>query len=550
MTTCGRFVATAAQMKELDRLAIEQEGISSLALMEQAAQAVADVVEELLTKQQRHAPIGTKTVILCARGELSDEDREQLEHLNQIANPAQDEKPRVAVLCGTGNNGGDGIAAAGILLQRGWNVRAFLVGNREKMTQDARAMAEKLTQLGGTLEPFDPENQEQVIWIVTSACRVDALFGVGLSRPIEGDGAMAVRLLQNAPEQSPVVACDIPSGIHTDTGKVMGEYAVHAEVTVTFTWGKLGHYLEEGREHTGELREVEIGIPHKLVFQQEGTVHTIEGCHLPKRKPNSHKGDYGRLFILAGSVGYTGAPVFVAEGALRTGAGLVYLGVPKEIYPVIAIKCGAAMPLPLLETDEELYDKISRCDVAVLGPGLGLAQETQRKVRFLLEQLTCPVVLDADGINAICGHIDKLDKRAAPTILTPHDGEFARLTGCALPLENRLNQAKAFAQEHHCILVLKGHCTITAAPDGRVWLNTSGNAGMAKGGSGDILSGMIAALLGQKHLCQTEKQVAELVAIAVYLHGAAGDAAAKNLGEYSMLPEDILGAIHQVMRQN
>ena len=273
---------------------------------------------------------------------------------------------------------------------------------------------------------------------------------------------------------------------------------------------------------------------------------------LPLRPRTAHKGDFGKLFILSGSEGYTGAPVLAARAALRTGAGLVFLGVPRNIYPIIAVKCDEAMPFPLPEDYDTILKKASGCDVALIGPGLGRAAGTEQLVLRLLADLPIPVVLDADGINALSGHIDVLDKRSAPTVLTPHEGEFARLTGCALPIKDRLTAARDFARAHGCVLVLKGHGTVTAAPDGSAWVNTSGNPGMAKGGSGDVLAGMIAALLGQKHL-RRERRLAdnapELVADAVYYHGVAGDACAAKFGEYAMLPTDLIEAIPGVLRR-
>ena len=194
-------------------------------------------------------------------------------------------------------------------------------------------------------------------------------------------------------------------------------------------------------------------------------------------------------------------------------------------------------------------EKVQSCDAALIGPGLGRAAETKRLVLRMLEDLAVPVVLDADGINALSGHIDILDKRSALTVLTPHEREFARLTGCALPIPDRLTAARDFARDHHCILVLKGWGTITAAPDGSAWVNTTGGPGMAKGGSGDVLAGMLAALLGQKHLGREGGNAPELAADAVFYHGAAGDACARELGEYAMLPTDVVEAIPQVLRQ-
>ncbi len=270
---------------------------------------------------------------------------------------------------------------------------------------------------------------------------------------------------------------------------------------------------------------------------------------LPRRPRQAHKGDFGRLLILAGSEGYTGAPVLAARAALRTGAGLVFLGVPRDIYPIVAVKCDEAMPFPLPEDHRAILDRAIGCDAVLIGPGLGRRPGTEQLVLELLEELEVPVVLDADGINALAGHIDVLDGRGAPTVLTPHEGEFVRLTGCSLPIGDRLSAARDFAAAHRCTVVLKGRGTVTAAPDGRVWVNSTGGPGMAKGGSGDVLAGMTAALWGQRLLRRGEDDLPRLAAAAVYYHGLAGDLCAGRFGEYAMLPGDMIEALPQVLKE-
>ena len=354
-----------------------------------------------------------------------------------------------------------------------------------------------------------------------------------------------------------MVACDLPSGVNGDTGEVLG-VAVRATATVTFTCPKPGLYMNEGADLAGKIWVEDIGIPTELVCSAVGNspnraevMPDYMHCMLPRRPAAAHKGDFGKLFLLAGSEGYTGAPVLAARAALRTGAGLVFLGVPRSIYPMVAVKCDEAMPFPLPERYEDIRAKAASCDVALIGPGLGQAPETRTLLLRLLEELDIPVVLDADGINALGGHIDILDKRRAPTILTPHAGEFARLTGCALPVRDRLTAARDFAVAHHCTLVLKGRGTVTAAPDGRCWVCGTGNPGMAKGGSGDVLSGMIAAILGQKHLVGPEPEnIPEMTAWAVWFHGKAGDRCAQRLGEYAMLPGDLVETLPEILKEN
>lgn len=487
-----RMLATTEQMRELDRTAIEERGIPSLELMENAAREVAQAVADLVGPVKGPRPDGriggaVSVAVLTSRGEpLTPEEQREADEIRAVVESKNsDLTQRIALFCGPGNNGGDGIAAARLLREWGYRVRAFLVGDRTKMTPDARAMEERLAEAGGALEPLDLEDRLLTAWLSTCDCYVDALFGVGLKRPVEGDFLAAVRWMNG--RRAPVVSCDLPSGVDGDTGEVLGE-AVRAHTTVTFTCAKPGLYLGAGAGCAGEVQEADIGIPWDLVHQMiwrgpEPIELNPNDMHwvLPRRPADGHKGDFGRVFILGGSEGYTGAPTLAARGALRTGAGLVYVGVPREIYPVIAIKCEEAMAFPLPEEYTAILEKAAACDVAVIGPGLGRHPNTERLARSLLCDLTIPVVLDADGINALAGHIDVLDSRSAPTVLTPHAGEFARLTGGSLPVRDPVAAARGFARAHRCTLVLKGRGTVTAAPEGKVWLCGTGNSGMAKG---------------------------------------------------------------------
>lgn len=555
---------TAAQMRELDRRAIEEYGVPSLELMENAARAVADTVWELLRPDKSICASSIGVIFMHKKDApppTEEEKRQEAELREIVESKNTDPTPRVAVFCGPGNNGGDGVACARLLMEEGGcYVRAFFVGDRAKMTPDEKAMEDKLLAAGGCLEDFTIdmtdrdtlagsltfEQQKITTWISTCDVMVDALFGIGLTRPVTGPFEAAVRLMNGRT----VVSCDIPSGVNADTGEVLG-IAVRAARTVTFTYPKPGLYLGEGASKAGEVRVYEIGIPDELNYGRfDGPRLELVRTPsvLPRRPAAAHKGDFGKIFILAGSEGYTGAPVLAARAALRTGAGLVYLGVPRDIYPIIAVKCDEAMPFPLPEDYPAILEKARSCDAAVIGPGLGRSSGTEQLVLSLLSGLDIPVVLDADGINALAGHIDILDKRSGPTVLTPHEGEFARLTGCELPVKDRLSAARDFAREHGCILVLKGHGTVTAAPDGSACVNATGNPGMAKGGSGDVLAGMIAALLGQKHLRREDRDNTwELVQTAVCLHGMAGDLCARKFGEYAMLPTDLIEALPEIL---
>lgn len=533
---------TPQQCRRLDHIAIEERGVPSLDLMERAARAVAEAAEDLLSDRRRENEFAP--VAFCSGG--SDKLPEPVRAL--LDRRRQDSAPWAAVFCGPGNNGGDGLAAARLLLQRGVSVRTILVGDWAKMTADAREMARRLQAVGGEIEAFDPDDLEQSAWLGLCDCAIDALLGVGLKRPVQRAFLAAVRRLNSL--SCPVVACDLPTGLDGDTGRVLGE-AVQADMTVTFTAAKPGLYLDQGRVYSGQVRVIDIGLPNDLTapLLTGGNLWAVKGPDtLPRRPRTAHKGDFGKLFLLCGSVGFTGAPVFAARSAVRSGAGLVFLAVPEDIYPIVAVKCDEAMPFPIPDDYDALLARAKGCDAAILGPGLGADPVARELARKLLQDLPCPVVLDADGINALAGHIDILDSRSAPTLLTPHDGEFQRLTGCALPLEDRLAAARDFAAAHRCGLILKGHATVTAAPDGRAWVNVTGNPGMAKGGSGDVLSGIAAGLWGQKHLRSGDSDLWSLAAQAVAIHATCGDLCARESGEYAMTPGDMVCALPKVFK--
>ena len=527
----GMNLYTAAQMKEIDHQAIEERGIQSTELMESAARALVREVRALPIPGPGFQQDGP-TAYLSKDGHILTQE-EQAEFWAMRRRSA-------IVWCGPGNNGGDGVAAARLLLEMGWRVKCVLVGDRERMTDDCLEMERRLAEAGGMLEDFDPEDQEHCMGYDVA---IDALFGVGLARDLEGDAALAARMTRWGTGW--VVSADVPSGVHADTGDVMGA-AVKADVTVTFSRGKPGLFVGKGAVHSGRVVVADIGIPDEAYElcsdPSQAVLVEQETLDLPVRPVDGHKGNFGRLFILAGSRGYTGAAALCARAAVRGGAGLTTLAVPEDVYPILAAKCcDEVMVWPLPEDDEAVVEKAKGCTAAVIGPGLGQGERAERLVLKLLRELTCPIILDADGLNLISRHINVLDERAPmTTTLTPHDGEFSRLSGCELPIRDRLGTARTFAGQHRCILVLKGHRTIATA-GGPCLINSTGSPGMAKGGSGDVLAGLMGALTAQK---VTDPSVA-----AVWLHGRAGDLAAEDKGEYGMTPSDLIEQIPYAIKE-
>jgi len=500
-------------MREADRYAIEDLGIPGTTLMQNAAEHLAAAAMEYTP------PTGS-----------------------------------VVVFCGTGNNGGDGIGAAAYLVEKGVPVHVYLIGEEERLTPDSKEMKKKLNDLGNDLEPFTA-SQEQVDSLNACTVIIDAIFGTGLSSTLPDDALNAVSMINST--EALVISADIPSGVHADTGCILGA-AVKADITITFSLAKPGHFVEPGCIHCGELRIRDIGIPNIVLDDIVSHMYaaTAKDIYLPVRKRDAHKGNYGRTLIIAGSVGYTGAPALSAQSATKMGAGLVFLGVPKSIYDIMAVKLDEEMPFPLPDDKNgrlianaasEILRRAGQCDVCLIGPGLGMSDDIAEMVQSVTRISETPIILDADGLNAIAGNVDILNQATCPLILTPHVGEFERLGGYIAPggtgeISDRLQASCDFATKYGCILVLKGHRTIIALPNGIAYVNTTGGPAMAKGGSGDVLAGMIAALIAQKF------PIVHAVATAVYLHGLSGEMCADEYGEYSVTATDIIDMLPLALR--
>lgn len=506
-------VATATQMREIDRKATAEYGLPGIALMENAGAAVAKQVCELL-------------------GEACDK--------------------RVCIFAGKGNNGGDGFVAARHLALHQAKVNVFLVGPRNAVGGDARVNLEILLAMGFEIVEINGERDwDKAKFAAAFAdCLVDALVGTGFRGELSGDLAEVARIMNAAGK--PVVAVDIPSGVEADTGQVLG-CAVQAQATVTLALPKPGLYFQPGASHVGKLTVDPIGMPAALLQDEALQQNAILAGHvrniLPRRQPGVHKGSNGRVTVVAGSVGFTGAAALAANAAVRAGAGLVTLGVAANLYSIMAVKLTEVMTKPLADNGagalgagaaDEIAALMATSDVLALGPGLGREEVVRDVIRRVIREASRPLVIDADGLNALVGYTDLLLESDALAVLTPHPGELSRLTGLPVPVINadRLAAAREAAGRWGAIVVLKGPGTVVAFPDGEVYINTTGNAAMATGGTGDVLTGVIAALIAQG-LSSHDAAVA-----GVYLHGLAGDIAAGE-GGIGLAAGDLLTALPQ-----
>jgi hydroxyethylthiazole kinase-like uncharacterized protein yjeF len=508
-------VLNSAQMREADRRTIDDIGIPSLVLMEnagrQAVAAMEAMYSDLLERQ-------------------------------------------VAVLCGRGNNGGDGFVVARTLLQRGVDVSVFLIGRVADVRGDARINLEILGRLGLTVVEVADSQAWELHFSEVSDCTliVDAIFGTGLNAPVSGLIESVVADVNAS--GIPVVAIDLPSGLSADSPEPIGP-SIEAGLTVTLAAPKLPLVLPPGETHAGDIVIADIGIPSEVLDAVDGprvdllTRASMRELIVP-RTPDGHKGDYGHVLVVAGSRGKTGAAHLAALGALRSGAGLVTIAVPATCQTIIAAMGPEYMTEGLQETDEgidpEAVERVLDVarDVIAIGPGLGRSPGTREFIRQLVDRATTPLVIDADGLNAFADDPDRLTGREGrDVIITPHPGEMARLVGMSADevQSSRLEIARNFAVAHHVFVVLKGHRTLIATPDEKIFINPTGNPGMATGGTGDVLTGMIAAWLAQ--LLDPEAACK----LAVYLHGLAGDLAEADEGEVAMTSADVAGHLGDAM---
>jgi hydroxyethylthiazole kinase-like uncharacterized protein yjeF len=509
-------IVTSADMREIDRVTSERFGVPSLTLMENAGTAVAE-----------------------------------------FALSAYPSAKTFGVICGKGNNGGDGFVVARKLHESGREVRVLLLADAAELRGDAAANFAKLPTKS-TAPPIaifkgrqDPKSAREVF-----ACDVviDAILGSGFRPPVSGLYAEAIAKINAA--SAPVIAVDIPSGADAD---VMGEQTgavARADAIVTFTAPRPEHIF--GNLTSGPTVIAPIGSPDEAIRSSLNLNVITPNEIVPLIGPRPHhsnKGMYGHVLVVGGSLGKAGAAAMAGFSALRAGAGLVTVATPRSVLSTVAGFHPELMTEPLAETEsgsistralEAFWQIADKKTVLAIGPGISRHPETAEFVRAVIQKSTTPIVLDADGLNAFEGKAAELHGRGRTLVLTPHPGEMARLTGLSTSAiqRDRINVARTFAKEHELILVLKGDRTIVARADGEAWVNTTGNPGMATGGTGDILTGIIAGMLAQN-----PKREFEAVLAAVYLHGLAGDVARENFGEHSMVATDLVKTLPEAFRR-
>ena len=493
-------IATAAQMRKSDSDCTEKAGIPGIVLMENAAQGcVSEIVKDF--------------------PDIS--------------------KKRVACFCGKGNNGGDGLAIARLLSRKGADVTVFLT-HGDSYRGDAATNREIINHMDLNICHIS-DNTGDIIHSYDII--VDAIFGTGMYGEVDDETFALINSINNSGKY--VLSVDIPSGIAADTGEICGT-CVRATKTVTFAAYKQGMFLFPACDCTGKIIVHDICTPESILesINKFCTDADFVNRNLPKRENNSQKGDYGKVLIIGGKTGMTGAPTMAAEAALKMGAGLVTVGVCSSLNPIFETKLTEAMTYPLPEVDghlsadgaETIKKLIKKCDCVLFGPGAGTSEDIYVILKEIMENCSVPLIIDADGLNVLAKHTELLEKCSCSLIFTPHEVEMSRL--CSLELseitENRISVCASYAQENGVTLILKGHHTIVTASDGTQYINNTGNPGLATGGSGDVLAGMIAALAARG----IKEEIA--AAVAVYLHGKSGDLAAEKLGQDSIIATDII----------
>ena len=504
-------ISSVAQMRAMDRNAIERFGIPDQILMENAGRTSF----EALAREWG------------AKGK------------------------RYAVFCGSGNNAGDGLVVARHILSNGGSPFVFFVGDPGRLSGAAKNNLDIALKLSIPLERVTDVSAIEAAVLGMDGI-VDAIFGTGLAREVSGIYREVIELINRSGR--PVLSLDIPSGVNGDTGAVLGA-AVRADQTVTFGLPKTGNMLYPGFELCGKLSVTHISFPPFLYEDGSIGIETNDWLPLPKREITAHKGSAGDALFVAGASGYYGAPYFSAMSFLKAGGGYARLAAPESVVPFVAANGPEIVFVPqkqtgagsiAMENKESLLALAAMVDIVVIGPGLSADEETARLVRELVSELEIPLLIDGDGITAVAGHLELIRNRRAPTVLTPHPGEMARLTGKSVPeIEaNRIAILQETCLNMHAYIVLKGAHSLIGTPEGRVFINLTGNPGMASAGVGDALTGTIAALFGQGLPFE------EAVRKGVFLHGLAGDLAALDKGQDGMTAGDVLERLPHALKQD
>jgi NAD(P)H-hydrate epimerase len=511
------IVVTSQEMGELDRLTIQKYGVPSLVLMERAGKGVA---------------------------------RALLDRFGKIA------KGGVLVVAGKGNNGGDGLVVARQLKKEKMPCEVVLLARKEELSHDAAEnLCAYLKEKGKVFEVRQKSLSLLSQRLKGKKLLVDAILGTGLKDEVRGLYAEAITLMNAS--GLPVVAVDLPSGLDSDRGKPLGT-AIKAEMTVALGYPKLGQVIHPGLSYVGELAVAEIGIHPKAVEEVCPRTELLEkkDIHwlIPFREPDTHKGTYGHLLVMAGSRGKTGAAILACRGAMRVGSGLVTLASPRSLNDIFASSLVEVMTEPLKDNSEEELEPLNDHDwhrlldkksALLFGPGIGVKDSVRSTLRWLLRNLEIPWVIDADGLNNLAQEVERLRSVKSPPVLTPHPGEMARLIRSDTSKVNhdRIGVARSFSREHRCYVVLKGARTVIATPEGQVFINPTGNPGMASGGMGDALAGILAGLLAQGFL------VEEALKLGVFLHGFVADQVARARGEIGMIASDVVEGLPNGLRQ-
>lgn len=504
------YLVDAREMREIDRFTIDSLGIPGSILMEHAGMAV---VEQIYTK-----------------------------------------KPftRAVVLCGHGNNGGDGLVVARLLSNRGCDASVWLLGDPAKFSQESRLHWEIWQRYGGTVHLFDGDWQKFEQALSGADLVVDALLGTGASGEVREPMKTAIRLassLKQGANHPYFVSIDIPSGIDANTGET-GSVTFPADLTVALALPKWGHYLYPGAEYVGELVVKDIAIPFKacehIAPSSQVLENTLVRTCLPQRSKHSHKGTHGHVLLIAGSHEMRGAPVLAAQGALRSGAGMVSMALPRGIMSSVSARITEAV---MWEWPEESgrfsrtlplgwQERLTKFSCLAIGPGIGVWDEGKEWLQEIVTGYTGSLILDADGLNLLAAYPEMLKERKGSTVITPHPGEMARLAGISVREVERKRReiAGQFARDHQVIVVLKGTHTLIACPDGSLYLNPTGSPAMAKGGSGDVLTGIIASFIAQG------KSAKEAALAGVFIHGITGEICGEK-SIYSVTASDMVSAI-------